>query len=203
MSPATLADIVGVLYLPGEHISVCTKMPGGRFTARVLSVEEISTYNLPQDRNVYFGANPVVTAMKGRGSLEDVTRWAALYADLDVKPGALPNMEAATAGVDTLTTMIGMPPTFVTESGHGLQPLWRIAPDDPAADLTDPDNRARAQAHMFRWGRLVERVSRDLGAEKVDHVFDLSRVLRAPGTVNHKPLRCLQRQRQRPVVGVR
>lgn len=186
MSAVTLADVVGVLYLPGEHVAVCTKMPGGRFTARVLPLEEIGTYELPQDRNVYFGANPVVATMRGRGSHGDVTRWAALYADLDVKPGALPTMKAAAAVVDALTTIIGTPPTFVIASGHGLLPLWQIDPDDPDADLTDPGNRTCAHAHMVRWGRLVERVSRDFGAEKVDHVFDLPRVLRAPGTVNHK-----------------
>ncbi|MFH5822273.1 AAA family ATPase [Georgenia sp. AZ-5] len=182
---ATLADVLAELHHPGEHVSVCTALPGGIFRPVVMAVADVPA-ELPQDRNVWFGINPVAPTMTGRGTAEDVTRWAALWADLDVKAGSLPTLEAAQAVVDTLATMLNTPPAFVTHSGHGLQPLWPLEHDDPAADTTDPDTRARAQALLRRWGRLVARVAADHGATDVDSVFDLPRVLRAPGTVNVK-----------------
>lgn len=185
IATATLADVVAELYRPGEHVSLCTAERGGAFQAVVFDVAALPA-PLPQDRNVWFGANPVTPGTTGRGTVADVTRWAALYADLDVKPGSLPNMDAARSVVDVLGAMANTPPVALIASGHGLQPVWALDPDDPAADLTQPGNREAAQALMRRWGRLVARVAADHGARDVDTVFDLARILRAPGTLNHK-----------------
>lgn len=181
----TAAGILTELHRPGEHTSLCTLLPGDRFRAAVIESHQAPA-QLPQDRNVWFGVNPVRPDAAGRGTAEDVTRWAALYADLDVKPGSLPDLDAARSVVDTLAAMLGTAPAYLIASGHGLQPVWQVDPDDPAADTTDLDRRAEARALSRRWGRLVARVAADYGAQDVDSVFDLARVLRAPGTVNHK-----------------
>lgn len=181
----TLADLAAELFQPTEHISINTAAPGGRFSSRIIPITEIPR-DLPQDRNVWFSVNPVHPGVQGRGTVEDATRWAALYADLDVKPGALPSMGAAENVVANLMWMLDVSPTVTIYSGHGLQPAWQVDPEDPAADLTDPRNRENAIALMRRWGRLVNRVAADHGATTVDSVFDLARILRAPGTINWK-----------------
>ena len=66
-------------------------------------------------------------------------------------------------------------------SGHGLQPYWTV--ED--GQLTEAFTTADAASLMARFGRLVALVAEQHHAE-LDNVFDLARVLRAPGSVNHK-----------------
>lgn len=120
---------------------------------------------------------------RARGGAADVTHLRALWADLDVKDGGFTDEILAWAAIDDLSVILEMPPVAVTLSGHGLQPIWAIDPDD--ADLTNPDQRARAVAILNRWRRLVETVAAARGAT-VDAVYDLPRILRAPGTINWK-----------------
>src|SRR5699024_8439011 len=159
--------------------------PGRHSAPRLPPADTVPT-DLPQDRDVWFGVNPVRTGATGRGNTADVTRWAALYADLDVKPGAFTTKEEARTAINELSDWIGAFPSFIIDSGNGLQPVWRLDPDDPETDLAVGDNRGAAQVLMRRWGLLVARAAGLSGAGGVDSVFDLTRVLRAPGTVNHK-----------------
>lgn len=186
---ATILDLFDALgYRPDERVSICHKAPGEGtpFIPRVVTIAEalaeVEAHAGYAD--VWWGVNPV-DPIGGRGTVEDVTRWAALYADLDVKPGGMPSLEAAQAVIDELSNLLGVLPVAVTFSGHGLQPYWALDPEDPATDLTDCDHRQAAQATMRRFGRLAAAVASRLGGH-VDSVFDLTRVLRAPGTVNRK-----------------
>ena len=64
------------------------------------------------------------------------------------------------------------PPTFIIDTGGGLQAVWKLAEPVPAA----PENIAWAEG-ANRW--LVE-------AFGGDHLTtDISRLLRLPGTINH------------------
>jgi hypothetical protein len=90
---------------------------------------------LPDGANVYFGVNPVCGPArqgKGRGTAEDVTRLGALYADLDVKPGACPSLTVAEAIIDELSGMLGTRPSAITHSGGGLHPIGRWPKAPPA-----------------------------------------------------------------------
>lgn len=183
----TTVDVFDLLHRPGEHVSVCHQAPGGAFRADIVPAEDAhaAARALGQGVNVWFGVNPVPLAGSGRGSIEDVTRWAALWADLDVKPGGLPNFDAARAVIRDLAAMLNAEPVAVIYSGHGLQPIWLLDPDDPETNTTDPTNRTAAIAKLRRWGRLVARVAADYDGQ-VDSVFELARVLRVPGTTNLK-----------------
>ena len=175
-APALL-DRLG--YTAEEHVSVNTQPRGGAFSSRVVPSSTVGV--LPTDLNVWLGVNPVRPRTTGRGTASDVTRLAALWADLDVKPGGCPDLTTARQIIDALATMLHARPVAVTFSGHGLQPFWAI--EDGWLD-TDAQ-RARARALVRRWGRLVAHVA-GIHHSHVDGVFDLARVLRAPGTVNHK-----------------
>src|SRR5699024_12337303 len=103
--------------------------PGRHSAPRLPPADTVPT-DLPQDRDVWFGVNPVRTGATGRGNTADVTRWAALYADLDVKPGAFTTKEEARTAISGLTDGIGAAPSFSVACGNGRPPAARL---DPAA----------------------------------------------------------------------
>jgi hypothetical protein len=140
---------------------------------------------IPRTAAAYFGVCPVGRPagapengiFRGRrGTAADVTRLAALWCDLDVKPRACADLGVAEAIVDELSAIMGTRPSARVYSGGGLHPYWTVD-DGPAGDA--------AGGLLKRWGRLVAAVARRHGA-RVDNVFDLSRMMRLPGSVNHK-----------------
>src|SRR4051794_8949827 len=188
-------DFRGVLdalgYRPGEYVSVNHQPPGGEFRAVLVPVEEaVDQPARWPGENVWWSVNPVRgDVVPGcRGTVEQVTRWVALYVDIDVKTGGMPSWEAAYALIDELSAILGVRPVLVVRTGHGLQPLWLLEPadeDDRALDLTVLERRRAAVGLLARWGRLVGWVAGQHGGA-VDTVFDLARVLRVADTVNVK-----------------
>jgi hypothetical protein len=176
---ALLLDTLG--YCADEFVSIGHDADG-QFSTAVLRPADAARYvaKLPNRANVYFGVNPVAGPARqraGRGTADDVTRLAALWADLDVKPGACQSLSVAHAIIDDLSTILGTRPSAITHSGNGLHPYWPVSTDDQ-----DGCNRA---ALVKRWGRLVTAVAETRGA-RTDSVYDLARMLRAPGTHNRK-----------------
>lgn len=166
-----------------EFVSICHKIDGGPFCTAVCAPSQASAAvkALPENADIYFGINPVKGPTRrngGRGKAEDVTRLAVLPADLDVKQGACPNLDAARAVIDDLSAVLGTRPSAVTHSGGGLHPYWVIR-DGAAGREVD------LASVLKRWGRLVKAIAGRRGT-RVDSVFDLPRVLRVPGTYNWK-----------------
>ena len=103
-------------------------------------------------------------------------------------------MKVATAIVDDLSEVLGTRPSAVTSTGGGLQPYWPIASGEVGGD-------EHVGALLKRWGRLVRAVAMKHGAA-VDSVFELARVMRAPGTYNTKPAYAKRRKKGEPGVPV-
>lgn len=185
-APLTLPDLLELLG-HREYTAVCHKPPGGRFAAAVVKTADAGAAAAEHpDADVWFGVNPVHgPARPGRGTADQVTHLAALYADLDVKPGGLQDFSIAWQVIDTLAGMLGARPMATTLSGHGLQPYW---------PLDDHLQGSEARVLLRRFGRLVAAVAQRYGGQ-IDTVYDLARVLRAPGSTNHKaeprPVLCL------------
>jgi len=149
-------------FRPEDGVALCHRPLGGRFhladfvpaseAARVAAVYEAG--------DVWFGVNPQGHKPSyGRGAGVDITRLAALYADLDVKDGGLPDLETCQLVINALSGVLRTRPVVVIHSGHGLQPLWAIDPDDEAAHLTNGEKRAYATALLRRFGRLAAHVA--------------------------------------------
>ena len=193
----TLNDILGILWMdPFEHTAVCQKPVGGIFTSDVvLSTDAADTASkLPARADVWFSINPVKGPPRqraGRGKATDVTRWAALYLDVDVKPGGFADLDAARAFVDEISALIGTRPSIIIYSGHGLQTIWPI----DGGLLSTPKDWDRAYRLARRFGRLAARIADSRGAT-LDTVSDLSRVLRAPDTTNWKDPTTRSRRRR-------
>lgn len=177
-----LLELLG--YVDGEFFQLCEQPPGQVFRSHVLDHADARTITTHQDRNVWFGISPTTgpsRANAGRGGAADVTRLAAIHVDLDVKVGGCPTLEVAMLVVADLSEALGTRPAAVTFSGHGVQPLWPIEDGLIGDGFTTP----RAAALLRRWGRLVANVA-DRRQCGVDSLYDLPRVLRAPGSVNWK-----------------
>jgi hypothetical protein len=171
-----------------ERIAICHKPPAGTFTVELTTVEKAPTVAANYaDWDCWYSSQPLnerVTA--GRGLERDVIGCRELHADLDVKSGGMPDYDAAKTVISVLSAMLLSDPVAVVESGHGLQPHWRVERDD-SADWADENHPhwADGRALLRRWGRLVAKVAK-AHAGNVDNVYDLSRVLRVPGTINLK-----------------
>ena len=172
-----------------EYVQAGEKLPGGAFRAAVGPISALKA--VPQDRDMWVGPSPVEMVTQGRPSNDQVTRLAALHIDLDVKAGGCSSFEQAHAIVDELAGMLGTRPVAVTFSGHGVQPVWAIEDGHIYGGTPGVDydaswfSRPAARALMRRWGRLVAAVAERHGAH-VDALWDLTRILRCPGSVNHK-----------------
>ncbi len=109
---------------------------------------------------------------RGRGVAEDIARIPALWADLDLKEGGFESYREMHAVIREISEIIGAPPVVELATGGGIQPRWVLDGDIDAATLAG-------------FGLLVEKACRQHGCRR-DSVYDLPRILRAPGSVNHK-----------------
>jgi replicative DNA helicase len=133
--------------------------------------------------NCYFSVNTVRQLLTGygRGKAEDVARLTAVPVDLDFAEGKCGSADIALKIQEDLAAILG-PPAAVTDSGHGLHPYWPVADGHINAEFT----ATQAKALLARVHALVIEVADHYGA-RVDNIFDLSRVMRIPNTLNTKP----------------
>ncbi len=171
-----LGDILRQIRVPGEQTGYFAKRGNQNQGFFVTNPDLI----LPQDRDIWFTLNPATDGGRGRATRETVTRLAALHADLDIGGAGktIPDLAAAQAIVTDLSTMLGTPPIAIIGSGHGYQPIWAIEVQDGVAG-------EEAGQMLKRWGDLVKMTAQMHGGE-VDSVFELARLVRAPGSVNYK-----------------
>ncbi len=179
----TFSQCLDLLSLDADELlSVGVKKPGADFKGTQKTVEYL--YALASDNPIFEQADfwvclcPMQRVEEGRGKVQDVVRVAALWADLDVKPGGLGSLEVCQAVIDELANLLGTAPVYVTMTGHGLQPVW-------AVDSEDSTNVSELSQLLNRFGVVVKTVA---GAHwgAADNVFDIARVLRVPGSTNLK-----------------
>lgn len=120
----------------------------------------------------------------GRGDSSNTLSFLGLHADIDIagpnhKGSAYPpTIEAALGLLDE----VGISATAVVASGGGLQAWWLF--EEPWI-IGGPEEQAEAETLLKRLEAHLESVCRPHGWG-VDHTFELSRILRPPGTFNHK-----------------
>ena len=116
-----------------------------------------------------------------RGCARSAVAMAGVWVDIDVKNdhhskvGLAQTLDQVVSGVMGLT----MKPSLIVTTGGGIHAYWLFK--EPWT-LESNDERARAQA-------LVEGYQKWIASTcgfTVDATYDLSRLLRLPGTVNHK-----------------
>src|SRR5262245_58722571 len=119
------------------------------------------------NRDVYFGvATRAETALKRPSydaGAEDCIAFHVLFADIDFK-----NLDRS--AVDALLAAMPLPPDIIVFTGGGYHCYWLLAA---------PIDAREAHAILRRLQTYVHS----------DNVADPPRILRVPGTINHKPER--------------
>jgi hypothetical protein len=180
----TFAQCLDLLELDDDELlSFGTQSKGGGdFSGRQYKVGHLKAIDVSAyaDHNVWCGLQPMRKAV-ARGKNSDVVRIAALYADLDLDANKIPTVDAIRRVIDGLSAMLAAEPSYITFSGHGYQPVWKVDSDD-SRDLD-------VMMPMLKgWGRLVKQVATVHGGS-ADSVFDPARILRVPDTTNWKNVR--------------
>jgi hypothetical protein len=130
------------------------------------------------------GLSPENFGRHKRCPKEQVAGIAGLWADIDVKGQAhkkdgLPEtMEQARE----LARSLGMEPTEEIHSGHGLQAWWLF----PKPWIFHDDDDRKKAADLIRRVQALLRAQANAKEWEIDSTHDLPRILRLPGTWNHK-----------------
>jgi AAA domain len=125
-------------------------------------------------RNCYFTANPTPAGLRKKPIKESIAEVAALWADIDPRDDAghqwAEERKRLVALADELHAL-AVPPTFIVDSGSGIQPVWLLA------DPIEANNEYRQAAES-----LCSQIEAALGAKGTHNV---DRLLRVPGTRNY------------------
>lgn len=139
-----------------------------------------------QTCDVYFGVGLHKTPQKsGRGEAKDVYCLTVVFVDFDIaKPGVHASSKLPRTEEELLEFIksLPIPPSVIIRSGHGLHCYWFL--DEPIMIETDAD-RQEAQSLLKGWEAYINYRAFPKGWE-FDHVCELARVLRVPGTLNRK-----------------
>lgn len=159
-------------------LSYLSSVKGGKASGRQMTVGELRALTDFDDLNAWVCLNPMrPVGGGGRGGEADVCEVRALFCDLDIGEGKMPDEGTCRDTIEILSQILGQPPSHVTFTGHEFQPVWRVRPDRYVE---------RWRQVKARWAMLVRTVARSVGGGSVDGAFDLSRVLRIPGSTNWK-----------------
>jgi len=121
-----------------------------------------------------------------RGGESTIISIPGFWSDLDIgeighKPASLPNPPTES---EALSIVEGLPePSMLMHSGGGLQAFW-IFENGPWI-FSDAEDKAKAKKAIQEWANLLEEKGKERGFH-VDKVADLARILRVPGSQNHK-----------------
>lgn len=145
------------------------------------------TQALKSGHNVYFGLG--LQGKKpsewSRGKADGVMAIPGLWLDMDIAgPGHKetripPDQETA------IEFLNGLPwePTILVHSGGGIHAYWLFK--EPWV-FDDKEERIKAQEVSERFQAYVKRAAKEKHGWHLDSTHDLARVLRVPGTLNHK-----------------
>lgn len=165
-------DFLKVLFsdLNGGFIEVrafhcSTKQPFQQFYC---TIEEINVEQLSKDHDVYFGVCPRQVREGNKSAVKYVS---ALWADLDFK-----DYKGGREEAEARMNLFPFPPSIVVETGNGLHCYWRLR--EPIAVNDVPVER------------YLKAIIEYLGADPA--CAELARVMRLPGTINHKDLNNLK-----------
>jgi hypothetical protein len=158
------------LHRPGGPWVVMSIVPDGPTRTITVETEEAVrdfVHQYDGRRNLYFMVNPANRRLTSKATKNDVEVAEFVIADLD--PDKHESPEAAKARYLAGLQTFGLRPTFLINSGNGLQAIWRLAvPLGPGAFDQVQDV---SKAVMVALGSAA-------GTQNVDRVF------RLPGTTN-------------------
>jgi len=153
---------------------------------------EAADYAVSLRKDVYVGVglSPEDYGPTSRCPSDKIHTISGMWADIDYEYGDVHKTPSGSdltlppdeEGAHQLIRAVGMEPTMVIHSGHGLQAYWLFK--EPWVLETDSD-RKLAKQFSRRWQRNLAARAKHFGW-RVDSVHDLARLLRVPETINNK-----------------
>ncbi len=182
------AEFIEALY--GEALS--EKLRTGiftlpdRHTRHFASSGQAAEYALARatDAEVYFHVGLAGGNFGHRSSATDIAAIAGVWADIDLTAPWRADKPLPATVEEACRVIAKLPflPTVLVESGHGLHAYWLFK--EPWV-FESGDEQKRAMRAARGWHKLVSAVAAELGWF-LENLGDLARVLRLPGTINHK-----------------
>lgn len=180
-------DLLNAVQPPGGWYAVIGIKDGGDVRQRLVETREefdqtVSAY-MANSRNVFFGVAKF-KADAGRGK-DNVEALKSLWLDIDCgptkavpnektgRPDGYPDQISALSALKTFCKTVGLPKPIIINSGRGLHVYW---------PLTEAVSREEWEPVAARLRDIC--VAQDLFVDPA--VFEVSRVLRVPGTLNFK-----------------
>lgn len=136
-----------------------------------------SAVNYAERGDLYFSLSllPNSGDRHQRGKAVDSKAIGCLWADVDFK-------NATETAARDFVSALPLKPSAVVNSGNGLHLYWFL---DEVWQFEGESERAAADGLLKRWGQALTKFAASCDL-KLDNVFELARVLRLPGTLNHK-----------------
>lgn len=140
---------------------------------------------LTQTKDVYFGLHLMdeLPPPGKRSSVEKISCMSFIHEEYDVKGPAHKEQNLPETLEELLSFLHGLecPPSIVVHSGNGVHTYWLLQEYITVAE----ENRGWIKRIVKGYEKHTHRLGMERGW-KFDPVADLARVLRIPGTLNHK-----------------
>ena len=141
---------------------------------------------LSQDMDVYYGIGlqSEKTVDGGRGGADTVVSIPGLWLDIDIKGAnhVSEDLPPDRASIKRMLDMSCLKPTVVVKTGGGYHIYWLFK--EPM--ITDNEiDREKAKDLSSTFQRVFQNLASQNGW-RIDNTSDVSRLLRLPGTYNHK-----------------
>lgn len=181
-------DFFEALYGLCEHgwLTLWTNQDKKTYWFPVMQFRQATTraYALASNKDVYFGVGLRRQKTQGRGNSGDICAIPGFWVDIDVAGDAHKQKNLPPTTEDAVAFLKSFPllPTVLVHSGHGLHGYWLFK--EPW-EFEDDAERQEAARLLRQFQKTIRALAEERGW-KVDTTSDLARVLRVPGTFNHK-----------------
>ncbi len=173
-------------FKPEEHYVLIWTHPDKRsrwFTDVPAAAEYVASVNGGRDVYVGVGLSKTDYGPARRCKSEEISGICGIAIDLDLKSDAHGNKPLPATIEDALSILPpSMPPSLLVSTGNGVHAWWLLK--EPGVFDSD-DERHQAASVFTRWHTML-RLRAAARGWSYDRLSDLARVLRIPGTDNHK-----------------
>ncbi len=185
-------DFFHTLYGGTENGHICIWTKNYRksrwFETTDTGIEEASTYaiSMAEEDDVYFGVCLQKEALGDyqRGSTDSALFCPGIWVDIDIAGDAhsAGNLPSNNEDVQRIMEQFSLEPTVIVNSGHGYHVYTLF--DKPFMIMNEKE-RNRIQDLVNSYQKILRSYCTKKGWT-LDNTSDLARILRVPGTMNHK-----------------